>query len=368
MNPNISMIIESIIIVLSHAAAIYLYASAGSLKQRCFMLISYADFFCTACAVNEYLKTFIFEENAILAPVFLLLLLLIVHYLLLKHFKPAINSTAQTNDQEWRFLTLLMLLFLCMIISFFLYPNQISSFTKTQATTLLFIILTLLATLGAIFICLRNIVAADHAKQTALQLELLTVQIEAQRQTIAEAKRVRHDIRHHNLTLLNLAKKGGVKPLISYLECITEQTQAEPEISWCENDVLDSIFTVYSRKASEQHISCDILAEAEQHLPIQPPDLVAIVANLFENAIHGAADSKKESPSITIRIFHKAEKLVIRIDNDCKEELQYEDEMPAENYGIGLSNVLASIKHYDGELSLTARDGIFKAMVLLNLS
>lgn len=360
-------LLEVIMILLSHIFAITYLLTAKKLIQRCFMLLGYGNLFCTVCALNEYIKAFIFTETTYLTLFLFTCLLVGMHYLLLKHLKPAVQSPVEHKTKEWLMLMIPMFLFFGMIVSFFIYPNKIDSFTKSQATMLLLFFLTLLTTYGVIFIYLRNITISDFAKQNELQLELLTVQIEAQRKTIAEAKRMRHDTRHHNLTLLSLAKKGGIEPLISYLECITKETQPETETAWCENEILNSIFTMYSHKAKEQGISCDILAEAQQTLPIQAPHLVAIVANLFENAIHGAADSKTKSPSITIRIFYKGEKLVIRIDNTCSKSLHYEDEMPEKKYGIGLSNVLAATKHYDGELSLTASDGIFRAIALLNL-
>lgn len=364
---NITFWIEGILSLFSHILAITYILKTGKRLQQCFMLLTYANFFGTICALHEYLQTFLFVENIILPMALFIALLIGMHYLLIKHLKPIVQNSSPHINKEWLFLYIPMVLFLCMILSFFIYPNKINSFTLEQATTLLLFFLVLLITYGVLFIFLDNFTTSNHTQQTALQLELLTVQIETQRKTIAEAKRLRHDIRHHNLTLLSLAKKGGIEPLISYLESITKETPPETETSWCENEILNSIFTVYSHKAQEKNITCDILSEAEQKLPIQATDLVAIVANLFENAIHGAANSNIKSPFIKIRIFYKGEKLVIRIDNSCHKSLHYEEEMPAKKYGIGLSNVLNATEHYDGELSLTASDGIFKAMVLLNL-
>ena len=166
--------------------------------------------------------------------------------------------------------------------------------------------------------------------------------------------------------MLRLAEKGGIKPVVDYLYSMEENISEGMVETWCRNDILNSIFAVYSQKAVQQGIKCEILADVEKEITVKPSDFVAIVANLFENAIHGAALSGKDTPYVSVKVFHKSEKLVVRIENDCLEDMNF-DEMPVEQYGIGLLSVFDTIKEYEGEMFLTAKEGSFKAIVLLNL-
>ena len=106
---------------------------------------------------------------------------------------------------------------------------------------------------------------------------------------------------------------------------------------------------------------------------------MTVAANLFENAIHGAAASGAPDPCVTVRIHHKSDKLVIRMENACRpqldypdgfpsEEYDYPDGFPSEEYDVGLLSVQQTVEAREGELSLTAKDGVFTALALLNLS
>ena len=209
-------------------------------------------------------------------------------------------------------------------------------------------------------------ILASRTKQSELQLELISAQIETQKKIIAESRRMKHDIRHHNRTLFSLAQAGANDSLLNYLKDMDYIYPLETETLWYENDIVNSIFTVYSQKAHKYNINCDLRASIKQNSPIQPSDLVAIIGNLFENAIHGAVESKKDTKNIRIRVFLKMGKLVIHVENNCPETMQY-DEMPISQYGIGLHSITASLKKYQGELSLKACNGTFKAIALLNI-
>lgn len=345
---------------------LYFFTTQGDFSRRLFMYVSYSAFFSAACGINEYFRTFIFFTDSIYNHLICIGFLSLMLYLLLFRFKPLVEKSAPYLKREWGFLTLLMFLFFCLIITFFIFPNSISSFTFSQASVFLLVIILLLSTFQIIFICLRNMILASRAKQSDLQLELISAQVEAQKKIIAESRRMKHDLRHHNLTLLHLAENGAMESLLNYLKDMNFGYLSESEQLWCENDIVNSLFTVYSKKAQEYHIHCDLLASIPQDIPIYPSDLVAIIGNLFENAIHGAQASGKENTNIKIRIFPKLQKLVIHVENTCLETMQY-DEMPISQYGIGLHSITTSLEKYQGELSLKAANGTFKAIALLNI-
>ena len=309
---------------------------------------------------------FIFLTDSIFNHLICASFLAVMLYLLLFRFKPLVEKSAPYLKHEWIFLTFLMFLFFCLVISFFVIPNSMNSFTFPQASIFLLVIIILLSTFHIIFICLGNIILASHAKQSALQLELITAQMEAQKKIITESRRMKHDLRHHSQTLLTLVQTGAAESLIHYLKDIDSVCPSEIETLWCENDIVNSIFTIYSQKALQQNINCDLRASICQDFPVLPSDLVAIIGNLFENAIHGAQLSEKETKHIKIRVSPKQKKLVIHVENDCLDTIQY-DEMPTSQYGIGLYSVTTSLKKYQGELSLYANNGTFKATALLNI-
>ena len=85
------------------------------------------------------------------------------------------------------------------------------------------------------------------------------------------------------------------------------------------------------------------------------------MANLFENAIHGAA--KEKEPFIRIDIREGAKRLLIRVENRCRSGLFVDESM----YGIGMNSIITAAEKYEGMVDFFAEDGVFTANINLNL-
>ena len=88
-----------------------------------------------------------------------------------------------------------------------------------------------------------------------------------------------------------------------------------------------------------------------------------MIANLFENAVNAAAKLKIEEKSIDISIKETAQRLLIKVENPCKENLTIDESL----YGVGIRSVIATTNKYDGMYDFSVEDGVFSAKVSLNL-
>ena len=109
----------------------------------------------------------------------------------------------------------------------------------------------------------------------------------------------------------------------------------------------------------------EIRAAAKPDISVPSPTLVTIVANILENALHGAIESKAETPRITVSIKHKAGRLVISCENTCLSSLNFE-EMPEYLQGIGIHSVMSSAEKHNGSCRFSAADGVFSCMVIMD--
>ena len=109
----------------------------------------------------------------------------------------------------------------------------------------------------------------------------------------------------------------------------------------------------------------EIRAAAKPNLSAVAPDLVAIVANVLENALHGAAESGSEAPFITVNIKHQSGCFVVICDNACKPSLDF-DEMPEYLRGIGIQSITATADKYSGSCLFSAKGGVFHCMVVMD--
>ena len=135
------------------------------------------------------------------------------------------------------------------------------------------------------------------------------------------------------------------------------------EVRYCDNMTINTVLTVYERRAKESGISVKISANASRELDVSPQDLVIVIANLFENAIHATAKHKSKEKMIDISIKGSAQRLLIKIDNPCKNNLTFDETL----YGVGIRSVIATTNKYEGMYDFTVEDGIFSAKISLNI-
>ncbi len=104
-------------------------------------------------------------------------------------------------------------------------------------------------------------------------------------------------------------------------------------------------------------------------LPVRDIDWVAILANIFENAIHGCLSSGRPDPLIQIQILKKGRKISIQCVNTCSEQITFLKGIPQSDTGggIGVSSILKTAARYRGETDFSVRDGAFVTRVLLNV-
>ena len=165
--------------------------------------------------------------------------------------------------------------------------------------------------------------------------------------------------------LLSYAKNGELDKVIQYLEERTESIDNLRQISFCENDAINNILSVYANKAETVHIPMEIKTSAKKELKASTSDLVTIMGNVLENAIHGVQVSKVKTPVISVDIYHKNGKLVINCKNSCKKNLEF-DEIPDSLASIGVKSIRSTAKKYDGICRFSAHDGVFTALIIMD--
>ena len=193
---------------------------------------------------------------------------------------------------------------------------------------------------------------------------MLLAQIEAENLQLSADSQARHDRRHHNLVMLEFANNNDIDSIREYLSNLVEsESQVWGEVRFCEHTTVNTILTVYERRAKEEEIPVKISAYVSRDIAVLPQDLVIVIANLFENAIHATQKLKTKDRSIQIYIKESAQRLVVKIENPCRANLAFDETL----YGVGISSVIAATNKYDGMYDFTAEDGIFSAKISLNL-
>jgi len=176
------------------------------------------------------------------------------------------------------------------------------------------------------------------------------------------ARRIRHDLRHHNLALVELMKQNKVSEALDYLkELGSEQANLEGAgCFWCENDTVNAILTGCSRKAKAKGLEFSVEARVPRQLRINDMELVAVLANLIENAVNGAAHG-----TVRVSVIEDRGVLRIGVSNAVADGFSLTDGLPCPIPGVGIMSVRMAVEKHHGLFDYVLNAGELTARVML---
>lgn len=342
---------------------LFLLVTKGRLIEKGFIFLSYV---CMYSCCSAIINCFVFGHGSLLLQFILTVLIMgALQYVLYGIYAPAFNKVSPYLNKDWLKYYSVVIIFFILIIMETVVPD-IAFEMDTKDTCVFFMtVIAFLVSCVSMFSGMNNVAELAREKREKVQAELLSMQVEAQAKEVETARRNRHDIRHHYSMLLSYAKDGEIERVINYLEDQVETIDLERPLRFCENDTINNIIRVYHQKTEKESIKFEVGIDVDPKLEVTDPDLVAILANIMENAVHGAANSHVSEPWIMLDIYHREERLVINCENSCDRNIDYTD-MPNQYYGTGINSIIATADKYDGSCRFTVADGVFKCITIMN--
>ena len=343
---------------------IFFVTTKGKLAQRIFTMLTYSIFFCIGMSLVTMVNGTFGQLHWILTTTVQGILLFLIVFYFLRYVCPLCRSASRNITTGWAPLIFVNVVFLITIILSSIFPVRLTHFGDSGVITFAFISVSVMSVYPVIFSNINSLSEAAIKREVETQNKLLLAQIEAENIQLAADSQARHDRRHHNLVMLEFANNNDIESVREYLQnLMNSENEVWGRVRYCDNMTVNTVLTVYERRAREKGIIVKISANSSRELPVSPQDIVIIVANLFENAIHATEKLKEADKSITISIRESAQRLLIKVDNACKSNLSFDETL----YGVGIRSIIATTNKYDGMYDFTAEDGIFSAKVSLNL-
>ena len=343
---------------------IFFVTTKGRLAQRVFTILTYSIFFCIITSPFIMVKDKLSEFHWLLTVLVQAVLLFAVVIYFLCYVCPLYHKASKNITTGWTPLIFVNIVFLITIILSSVFPVRLAGFDDPAFITFVFLSISILSVYPVIFSNINSLSEAAMKKAVDTQNKLLMAQIEAENAQLAIENHAKHDRRHHNLIMLEYANNNDFESVKEYLKNLVQiDKEASGEVRYCENGTINTIITVYERRAKEQGISVKVAAESSRELTVLAQDLVVVIANLFENAINATAKLKNKDKFIDIRIKENSKRLVIKVENPCKTNYTFDES----GFGVGIRSVIATTSKYEGMYDFTAEDGMFSAKIILNL-
>ena len=181
---------------------------------------------------------------------------------------------------------------------------------------------------------------------------------------MSESRALRHDYRHHLLTMRGLLEANKLSELSTYLDQLSSMETEGQRPQLCRNMAVDSIAAYYDAIAQERHVNMTWYLDLPEQLPVSEVDFCAILGNLVENAIKASAEL--EEPKRWVEVVSQEvtdHALGINVRNSFAGEVHFgRDGLPKtrkRGHGIGLPSVVTTIQRYNGGFDAHAQDGEF---------
>lgn len=172
-----------------------------------------------------------------------------------------------------------------------------------------------------------------------------------------------HDLKHQ---IGRLRMGGGKEEALGEIE---EQLAIYGAHVKTGNDALDVILTEKSLLCAKSGISTDIDADGHSLDFMTNEDLYSLFGNMLDNAMAAVRGLEQDKRTIILSIRPVGEMLLVREINYYGEPIEFEDGLPVTRgdrrfHGYGVRSIKYVCDRYEGDLTITAQDGIFTMNIL----
>ena len=343
---------------------IFFMTTKGRVAERVFIMSTYSILFCISMALFTMVKGSFPSIPGVLITLIDTVILACVVFYFLRFVVSLCKRAARNIESGWAPLILVNVVFLITVVLSSVFPQKLVSFYDPAVVTFVFICVSIMAVYPVIFSNINSMSEAAVKREVEAQNTMLLSQIEAENALLAADSQSRHDRRHHNLVMLEFARNNDVESVKEYLQNLVDgEAEIWGNARYCDHTTVNTVITVYERRARENGIKVNVSALVSGNIGLTPKDLVIVIANLFENAINATSKLKNGDKVIDISIKESTHRLLVKIENTCKEKRSFDES----NYGIGIRSVISITNKYDGMYDFAIEDGRFSAKVSLNL-
>lgn len=253
--------------------------------------------------------------------------------------------------------------------------NQTSTAAIREPKNVIFL---LIINLGALLIYYVVIRLSDELsknlelekKNHYLNIEKLEYQIIEER--IEDARRARHDMRHHFIMMSDYLDSGDYEKLREYMSEYRKSVSDEGPIVFCPHRTINGILIYFARLSNEQEIDFEAQISIPDKLNIPDIDISILLGNLLENAIDACVSQTSGKRKISIHGNADKNSLFFTIDNTCDNEVKQNEKgqfitTKKGGSGIGMESVKNIVERYNGVFTADKKGNMFYVSFMLNL-
>lgn len=338
--------------------------------KKCFLFMTY---FCLFSVLDNMLKLMVrlfltgLSEAAgyYVAIVLRSIVILLVLVLYKKYVAVILKSLTDSGGKWWNMALIALLFYVAQVVVSVL---NVADTMPDRYLLLTFAAISFImcAVYGVIFSNINYMTKDVDVALVRQNIENFSNRLSALQNAEEANRRFRHDLRHHMEVIAEYAKLGDTSAILTYIGQYRNEISEVEVKQYSLNRTIDSILSVYADKAEKDGIFFLARCHTPEELEVREIDLIALLGNLLENALHGCQESGMEKQRIEVYIRLLNNRLVIVCNNSCSDKLKLSGSLP-EGKGIGISSILSVCQKYSGNLDYRIEHNVCTACVVLNL-
>ncbi|QAT50321.1 ATP-binding protein [Caproiciproducens sp. NJN-50] len=182
------------------------------------------------------------------------------------------------------------------------------------------------------------------------------------------SQKVTHDIKNHLSVIETLFKANQVDEGLEYSKKLTNIIENLSMKFKSNNQILNIIINEKIKICNLNHIEFIYSVENLDLSFMENIDITAIFANLFDNAIEACSRISTDKKQIELRIYKFNNMLIINLINTIDNAPKTIDgkfvSSKKSHSAVGLSNVEASVKKYDGDICISVEPDKFSVSIM----
>lgn len=183
-------------------------------------------------------------------------------------------------------------------------------------------------------------------------------------------RRKTHEYKNQILCIDALIEKENYTELKKYVNNITGKLNKELDMINTNNVIVNAVLNTKYQEAVDKGILFVLQINDLADIRVKDEDIVTILSNLLDNAIE--ACEKCDNKIIKLKFILENGEIVLSVKNTYTGDLSYVDgelvtnkSESKEEHGIGIHNIISTIKKYDGKYLIKCHDGQFMFTVII---
>lgn len=205
-----------------------------------------------------------------------------------------------------------------------------------------------------------------------LQMAQAAREINALRDSQAQTRRYRHDLRHHLQYLLSCIENGQTDRAKDYISGICQELETQQVRRYCENEAANLILSAFVKRAEKIGVELSIRGPLPANVSVSDNDLCVILSNALENALHAclpfAEAGERCAIQVEFRFLEQNSRLFLQVVNHYRGEVRFENGIPISDrpgHGIGVQSICDVVQQYGGGCTFSADNGQFVLRLFL---